>query len=267
VRRLSRLPALLRLALRDVWETLTGRRNPLHPSHVRAFAVGQGDFAAVGEHLLELAVSLGGLQPTETILDAGCGVGRLAVPLTRYITSGSYIGFDVSRSAIRWCQRQIASRFPRFRFVFADVWNQHYNKRGAIAPNDFSFPASNGSVDLVFMSSVMTHLTPPVAARYVAETARVLKPGGRALLTFFLLDDDVRAKLREGLLAEKFVHNPEPWWAVKDPRDPEAAIAFELEVVAEALRARGLTIASVSRGRWSGNPDGITYQDVVVAIA
>jgi SAM-dependent methyltransferase len=32
-------------------------------------------------------------------------------------------------------------------------------------------------------------MLPPIVARYIAEAARVLKPGGRCVFSFFLLDN------------------------------------------------------------------------------
>ncbi len=237
----------------------------MQPSRLRAHAVGSGDFVAVGEHLFHLATGAGALQPHERVLDVACGVGRLAVPLTRYLTTGTYAGFDVSRRAIEWCRREITSRHPNFVFETVDVYNEHYNPRGKIAPVDFVFPCAEQSVDLVFLASILTHLRPEAAARYIAETARVLKPGGRAVMTMFLLDDAAREKVRDGVADKPFHTFPESWWAVQDPEDVEAAIAFDIDVVMEALRSRGLRSRLLSRGAWSVNPDPLTYQDLIVA--
>ena len=42
-----------------------------------------------------------GLKPEHRVLDIGCGVGRVALPLTRYLTSGTYDGFDIVKRWIR----------------------------------------------------------------------------------------------------------------------------------------------------------------------
>jgi SAM-dependent methyltransferase len=236
------------------------------PSRIRNHAVGGGDFHEIGKHLAQLAIDAGGLQPHERILDVGSGIGRLAVPLTQYLTTGTYTGFDVSRQAIRWCQQHVSSRYSNFSFSTVDVFSRHYNPRGRTKPEEFVFPCAAASMDVVFLGSILTHLTPPAAAQYVAETARVLRKGGRAVMTFFLLDDDVREKLRQHAIVPAFLFGDEPWWAVQDVADPEAAVAYDLPVVVEALRGRGLEISEISRGSWSGHKNALSYQDVVVAV-
>lgn len=237
----------------------------MEPSHVRADTVGSGDFRAVGDHLLSLARDAGGLQPHHRILDVGCGIGRLAVPLTEFITTGEYAGFDVSKSAVNWCRKHITPRFPNFTFTRVDVFNSHYNPRGKVLPSAFVFPCEDASVDMVFLSSILTHLTPDALMQYIAETARVLKAGGRAVMTFFLLDDYVREQQRHGLTDATFTTYPEPWWAVQDASDFEAAVAYERDTILRILRTHHLSVASSSRGRWTGDASGLTYQDLIVA--
>jgi SAM-dependent methyltransferase len=251
-------------AIHDAWDVILRRRPPMTPSRLQNHAVGGGDFHEVGKHLAALVIDAGALQPSENILDVGCGIGRLAVPLTQYLTTGRYTGFDVSRRAIRWCQRHVSSRRPNFTFMTVDVFSSHYNPRGRTKPEEFVFPCADQSMDVVFLGSILTHLTPPAAAQYVAETARVLRPGGRAVMTFFLLDDVVRDKLRRHLIVPAFIATADPWWAVQHVSDPEAAVAYDLSVTVEALRSRGLEVTEISRGSWSDHSGSRSYQDVVV---
>ena len=47
--------------------------------------VGDGDYRAIGLEYLGHYVTIGGLKPTDRVLDIGCGIGRMAVPLTQYL--------------------------------------------------------------------------------------------------------------------------------------------------------------------------------------
>ncbi|MFN2543076.1 MAG: class I SAM-dependent methyltransferase, partial [Actinomycetota bacterium] len=116
------------------------RRPPLTPSRRLTF-VGEGDFRGVGEEFLGHFHRLGHLQPDEDVLDVGSGIGRMAVPLTGYLSSkGSYEGFDVVPRGVRWCRKHISSRFPNFHFTLLDVRNELYNPRGTRPATEVAFP-------------------------------------------------------------------------------------------------------------------------------
>ena len=111
------------------------------------------------------------------MLDVGSGLGRMAMPLTGYLDGGSYAGFDVGREMVRWCQRTITPRWPDFEFTWASVYNGKYNPFGKQSGTEFRFPYEDADFDFAFATSLFTHLLRDEAQHYLAETARVLKPG------------------------------------------------------------------------------------------
>jgi ubiquinone/menaquinone biosynthesis C-methylase UbiE len=116
------------------------------------------------------------LRRDDRVLDLGCGVGRLAFPLARYLSDrGSYEGLDVARASMEWCTAHICASHPNFRFTTADVTTQD-NVRGE-DPARYRFPYEDGSFDLVYAGSLFSHLLPTAAVNYLAETARVLRSG------------------------------------------------------------------------------------------
>src|SRR5690348_9362847 len=60
------------------------------------------NFLAEGIDLVRLLIKAG-LQPDHSVLDLGCGIGRLALPLTQYLSEqGYYRGIDINLSGIAW---------------------------------------------------------------------------------------------------------------------------------------------------------------------
>ena len=85
------LPTSLRLFARrlyflpiDTFDYITGKRPEGVPPRGKIF-IGHGDYVKVGERYLTNFKELCGLKPDHAVLDIGCGIGRMAVPLTHYL--------------------------------------------------------------------------------------------------------------------------------------------------------------------------------------
>ena len=221
---------------------------------------GPTDFDITGRHFFDLLVAKCQLRPTDHILDIGSGCGRTAVPLTQYLDSGSYEGFDVVAPMVAWCRENISSRFPAFRFTHADLSNTLYSATGADAAT-YRFPYDDAAFDVILAASVFTHLLPESAHNYAREIRRVLRRGGRALLTFFLVNDEFRRQRVAGeslMLRFPFEHGS---YSVMSQEVPERVLAYEESYAQTMLEAAGLTIADFSYGYWRV-PGGWSQHDI-----
>lgn len=261
---LSTARTTFRLRALDVADRLRGRTEPLVPPRRLNF-VGPGDFVAVGDEFLGHFTELAQLRPDERVLDIGCGIGRMARPLAGYLADhGGYDGFDVSREGIEWCRRHYRGLAVPFRFDHADVANALYNPGGGAAASEFRFPYPDEGFDFAFAISVFTHLVQDDAANYLAEAARVLRPGGRLLSTWFVLDSEARAQVGAGKAAFELSRRDSDTSAMS-AGTPEEAIAFDEGWVRERFAEHGLAIGRLWPGTWSGLEDGTSFQDIVVA--
>lgn len=252
----------LRYGPSDLMRRRRGER-PLPPRHLSF--VGGGDFEATGREFLGHFTELGGLRPGDRVLDIGCGIGRMALPLTGYLDSGSYAGFDVGREMVRWCSRNIGSRWPNFEFTWAPIYNAKYNPFGDVAGSEFRFPYEDSSFDFAFATSVFTHLQRAETRRYLAEIARVLRPGATCLLTFFLLTPESEAEIEAGRAGFDFRYEVDGG-LTSEPRQPEEAIAFRTEVLRELLSEAGLGVREpLHFGSWANAAGAPSLQDIVVA--
>jgi SAM-dependent methyltransferase len=253
----------LRLRALDLGDRALRRADRLvPPRRLRGFA-GDSDFLAAGAELVGLLRAHGGLRPTSRVLDAGCGIGRVARMLVDELdpaVGGAYVGFDPVAPAIAWC----AARYPpHFSFVHADLRNDLYNPGGATAATDYRFPVADGWATLAVATSLFTHLDRAESDHYLAELRRALAPHGALVATFFLLDDGSRAALAAGATRQAFLE-PSGEMALGDPDVPAAAVAHDRESILGALARRDLAAAAVHEGAWRGGA-GLTYQDLVIA--
>src|ERR1700684_2352371 len=113
--------------------------------------VGDGDYRAIGAELLERIVRDADLKPGDRVLDIGCGVARLALPLTQFLTEGSYDGVDPVAAGIAWCSQTITPVYPNVRFHHLDLQHPLYNPHGALETAKTRLPFPDGSFDVICM--------------------------------------------------------------------------------------------------------------------
>lgn len=229
--------------------------------------VGDGDFLAIGAEFLDLFIRFGGLQPDWDVFDFGCGIGRMAVPLTQYLSpTARYLGLDVNQAGINWCRRRVSRVYPNFTFQRFDYHNPLYNPTGKKHPWDHPLPIQPGSFDFVLATSVFTHLSRHELKTFVRQIAAVLRPGGRFFATFFILDDVSIEAIGRGGSRVNFRIRDDQVMSEAVGMPNRSATAYRREYVNKILAGNDLRLCGpIRRGTWSGAEGGVTYQDVVVA--
>ena len=257
------IPLSLRMKLKQIGYHYQDIVNPIKgarvPSRAATF-IGGGDFVAVGDDFFE-TLKRHGLKPDHIIMDVGCGQGRMARPLVDYLTGGSYTGLDIAKSGIEWCKSEYAD-VPSFRFLHMDLYNSRYNAMGKTQAKEYVFPVEDNSQDMIFLTSVFTHMLAADIENYLNEFNRVLKPGGTALITWYILDDLSRGAKEAAL---DFCHEFDDVSRTTVKSTPEAAIAFDIDFVKSAYENAGLTIASIEQGHWARPESPYMLQDMIIA--
>jgi ubiquinone/menaquinone biosynthesis C-methylase UbiE len=229
--------------------------------------VGDGNFQAVGAEFLGHFIRKGGLLPESRVLDIGCGIGRMAVPLTQYLDTekGSYRGIDPVSGGINWCQKMISAAYPNFEFRHLDIAHSLYNPKGAINGLELVLPFESRQFDFIIMTSVVTHLPDEEVSAYLREVERVLAPGGRLFMTAFVADKLAQEnpfKKRDARLGFQRYDEGPCWFVPELP--PLAAVAFDDGFLDTALTRAGLSVVTKSYGHWRGAPAD-HYQDLFIA--
>jgi SAM-dependent methyltransferase len=107
------------------------------------------------------ALLLAEARPGERVLDLGCGAGRFVAALQ--VAGARPVGVELAQAALDRARRNAPG---------ADL---------RLLGDDGSLPLDHASVDLVWCSEVLEHVAD--TAHALLEVRRVLRPGGRLLVT------------------------------------------------------------------------------------
>jgi ArsR family transcriptional regulator len=154
---------------RRLQSVLTRRRS----KSAAFFSSASGQWDRLREELFgetfHLHALLGLLDPAAVVGDLGCGTGQLTELVAPHVAH--VVAVDSSSDMLNAARRRLKD--------FANVDVRH----GALE----ALPIDDGQLDVAMMGLVLHHLPDP--ARALAECARGLKPGGRALVIDMLPHD------------------------------------------------------------------------------
>lgn len=111
-----------------------------------------------------------GLRPDARVLELGCGPGWFSPELARAVPDGQLVMVDLQPEMLSRARRRVGSGAT---MTCGDAT---------------ALPVRSGTVDAVFLSAVLGEVPDRDAA--LAEVARVLAPGGRAVLAETRTDPD-----------------------------------------------------------------------------
>lgn len=120
--------------------------------------------ASLAKHMVGLA----GLQASDNVLDLGSGTGLLALQAATCVASGQVVGIDHSQTMLDYARAKAVKRGLAERASFA-------------AMDAEALEFADGHFDAILSLYVLRHL--PNVRAAVAEMHRVLKPGGRIVVS------------------------------------------------------------------------------------
>lgn len=104
------------------------------------------------------------LDSLSTILDWGCGTGRLTKHLIDRFPNARVFGCDIDHEAVLWAQQNLAGSFVPCQM-------------------EPPLPYADERFDLLVALSIFTHLTEDYQRTWLRELRRVVRPGGIVLAT------------------------------------------------------------------------------------
>jgi SAM-dependent methyltransferase len=226
-------------------------------------------FVDFGEGFVRnILIPRAGLQPSDVFLDLGCGNGSVARALTTYLAlPGRYEGLDIHGESIRWLQEHYLER-AGFRFTHANVYNKMYNAGGSLTASEYRLPYADATFSMALLKSVFTHMLPEDVRCYLRELSRVLRSGARAVITYFLLNNESRSFVSQDKDEVKMRCDwqGDPGCRVANPLVPEEATAHDEERIRAYTAEAGFSIYEITFGNWCGRPSLLGLQDLLILI-
>ena len=147
----------------------TGLRSDMPPPEIHAMersAESTGGSLYYADMIVEALGESGfGLDTGMTSLDFGCSSGRVVRVFAAAYPEVDWHGCDPLGQAIDWARAHL----PEISFV--------------VSPERPPLPYEEGSFDLVFAISIWSHFAEEAAVDWLHEMRRVIRPGGRLVLT------------------------------------------------------------------------------------
>ena len=262
------MPASTSLApVRDIFQAMRTEQINGHPL---SDVVGGGDPELVAQEVVTAIDKYAQLNPGDSILDVGCGCGRIAAALTQYIDrKGRYIGIDIVPGLIDFARNFITPRYPHFKFLLLNESNKTYDswrrQEGEMGIATLAEAVSAESIDLAISVSLFTHLDYAPALAMLASISRILKNDGRVFMTVFVLNAAARGGIEGGRSVFSFKQRtPSGKLAAEKSDDPTFAVAYDNGLLDELIGSTGFQLERHVRGYWSSGGPAETFQDALI---
>jgi ubiquinone/menaquinone biosynthesis C-methylase UbiE len=162
----------------EVWDELAGT---LRDASVTATGTAEEpSLRYSAAHCVHNLLSIAGVRPDDSVLEIGCGVGRIGRELCLHCRD--WTGADISA-------RMLAFAAQRLR----GINNARLVQLREVGLSEFA----DASFNVVYATNMLAHLDEMDRWRYVQESFRVLRSGGRILLDNIDVESDAGWKIFE----------------------------------------------------------------------
>lgn len=129
-----------------------------------------------------LASKVRQLNGDESILDIGCGDGKITADISKYAPSGTVLGIDPSMQMLEWAKKQ---------YCLLEYPNLNFKEGGFLEPN------TSELFDVIISNCALQHCSNQIRA--FENLAKLLKPNGKLWLMIPALDNEAWKQARKTL--------------------------------------------------------------------
>lgn len=189
------------------------------------------------------------IEPNYKILEIGCGIACLSLPIIKHLKQGKYYGLDNDIKCIDWCRRKISP--------FCDATFKHINTK------HFSIPCDNNELDVVYSTTLFKLMLSEEIGVYLNEINRVLKKGGHLIISLLIWNqsNQMNIKSKNKIRTIKINGNTH----LTNSHNETAVIQSD-SMMFMILEKAHFEIRETIFGQWSDASNSDTYQDMIHAV-
>lgn len=124
------------------------------------------NFSLGYRQMVPYIIKLANVKPTDTVVDIGCGTGKLSLILASIVRK--VIAVDISNKMLEKARKEAEKN---------DIYNIEFRKA-----NCMNLPMRESSINIVVSNLVLHHLTDEEKTIALKEFYRILKPKGKIII-------------------------------------------------------------------------------------
>lgn len=210
-------------------------------------SINNDSLSGLNRSILQYLIKDCKLSSQAKVLEIGCGIACVSLPLIKHLKSGQYCGLDTDKQSIDWCKRKIAPYCDGKFTVMSD-------------DGELRLPYDDNEFDLVLSASLLCNQPPENVDKYLSEINRVLKKGGQFMFTVFMTHQFQTTCTAKTLKTRLIKVNGATM--ITNHRNEKAYVHSD-ELITTCLEHQHFEIKDTLFGNWSNMSNSPIYQDLI----
>ena len=237
---------------------------PIPPKDLMFLDKNDADFLKAGDKMLNIINKYVKFKDDSSILDIGCGYGRLAHAFIRNKNfHGEYIGIDILPNHIEWCKSNLFDYCGKLiNFYCIDMINDIYNPSGSLNVKNINLDIS--PMDLVDIINVFNHMYYEDIRSYLYKIYNLMDKNVKVYISLFILNDEQRKLEGENRSSLPMKYGCERFYKYYCKCKPLYAIAYEERALFNLFNEISYKVENIVYGSWCGRQNKDLYEDIII---
>jgi ubiquinone/menaquinone biosynthesis C-methylase UbiE len=215
-------------------------------------SIGNDCFLGINRIFLQHLVKECKIDTRVKVLEIGCGIACLSLPIIKHLKLGKYYGVDADKPCIDWCKRKITP--------FCDATFK------VLSEDPLRLPFDDGELDLVYSATLLSAIPDRGVNKYLLEINRVLKKGGSFIFTIFMNHQtNATTALAKNIRTKTRLNKINGLTYLMNGRN-ERSLVHQDDYITTCLEKANFETKDTIFGNWLDTSNNPIYQDIVTVM-